>query len=71
MKKQQFRVEDMHCVNCALRLQELEDTLPGVKSVHASYRTGKMVVEFEEAKTTNDQIIQAVRKLGYTAVIDS
>lgn len=31
MKKQQFRVEDMHCVNCALRLQELEDTLPEVK----------------------------------------
>jgi copper chaperone CopZ len=61
----------MHCVNCALRFQELEDTLPGVKSGHASYRTGKMVVELEEATTTNDQIIQAVRKLGYTAVIDS
>ncbi|HOV05910.1 MAG TPA: cation transporter [Anaerolineaceae bacterium] len=71
MKKQQFRVEDMHCVNCAMRLQELEDTLPGVKSVDASYRTGKMVVEYDEAKIKSDQILQAVRRLGYTAVPES
>lgn len=71
MKKQQFRVEDMHCVNCAMRLQELEDTLPGVKSVDASYRTGKMVVEYDEAKIMSDQILQAVRKLGYTAIPES
>jgi len=71
MKKQQFRVEDMHCVNCTMRLQELEDILPGVKSVDASYRTGKMVVEYDETKILSDQIVQAVRKLGYTAVLES
>jgi len=54
-----------------MRLQELEDILPGVKSVDASYRTGKMVVEYDETKILSDQIVQAVRKLGYTAVLES
>ena len=64
-----FAVKDMHCVNCAMRLQELEDILPGVVSVDASYTRQKIVVKFDGEKTNETQIISAVKDLGYTAEI--
>ena len=64
-----FRVEDMTCVNCAMRLQGLEDELPGVVSVDASYTKQKMVVKFDETKVTPQEIISAARDLGYTATL--
>ncbi|MEL7590650.1 MAG: heavy-metal-associated domain-containing protein [Anaerolineaceae bacterium] len=66
-----FKVEDMHCVNCAMRLQELEETLPGVKTVEASYRKAKMTVVYDETTVSIDQIISAVHALGYTAKLES
>ena len=66
MVKKTYTVNDMHCTNCVMRIEGLEDTLPGVKSVSASYRTGKMTVEFDEAQLTEAQIFAAVERLGYT-----
>ncbi len=67
MKKLIFMIDDMHCVNCAMRLQELEDCLPGVLQVDASYRHGKMTVSIDETMVSADQIIAEVKKIGYTA----
>ena len=36
--KKIFRVPDMECPNCAMHLEGLEDELPGVKRVAASYK---------------------------------
>lgn len=71
MKKLVFKIDDMHCVNCAMRLQELEDTMPGVTQVDASYRQGKMTVLFDETTVTTEQIIAEVNKIGYTARLES
>ncbi|HOW90687.1 MAG TPA: heavy-metal-associated domain-containing protein [Anaerolineaceae bacterium] len=67
MKKLVFTIDDMHCVNCAMRLQELEDSLTGVLQVDASYRHGKMTVSIDETTVSADQIIAEVKKIGYTA----
>jgi copper chaperone CopZ len=68
MLKQTFRVEDMTCANCAMKLESLEDTLDGVKEVNASYHKLTMTIVYDESKLTPDQIIAAVKKKGYTAV---
>ena len=68
MLKQTFKVADMTCTNCAMKLESLEDTLDGVKEVNASYHKLTMVIEYDETKLTPDQIIAAVKKKGYTAV---
>ncbi len=68
MKKVELLVTDMHCVNCALRLQDLEETLAGVISVNASYHRGKMTVTYDETRVTVQDLIEGTRKLGYTAV---
>jgi Cu+-exporting ATPase len=69
MKKITLTIADMHCVNCAMTMQSLEDDLAGVNQVDASYRTGKMTVEFDETLLTPEKLIDAVKKLGYTAVL--
>ena len=66
MKTLTIKVPDMHCVNCSMKLQSLEDDLPGVSTVDASYRNQRMTVKFDEATVTVEKILEAVRGLGYT-----
>jgi copper chaperone CopZ len=63
--KKIFRVPDMQCPNCAMHLEGLEDELPGVKRISASYKKLVMEVEFDEAKVSVDQIVAAANGLGY------
>jgi len=67
MVKETYRVEGMHCPNCAMNVESIEDDLPGIKQVSASYQKGRMVVEFDEAKVSEAQILAALEKRGYQA----
>ncbi len=60
-----FRVPDMQCPNCAMHLEGLEDRLPAVKRVSASYKKQVMEVEFDDTKLSVQQIIDAANALGY------
>jgi len=68
MVKQMFRVTDMHCSNCVMRIEGLEDDLPGVQRVRASYKKQQVEVEFDETTVSTAQIVAAIRQLGYTVV---
>ena len=68
MVKQTFLVSDMYCSNCAMKIESLEDDLPGVKSISVSYRKGQMLVEFDETLIDVAAILAAVKQQGYTAV---
>lgn len=61
-----FRVPDMHCSACVMILEGLEDSLPGIQSVSASYRKQQMQVTYDEARLNEAKIISAVEELGYT-----
>jgi copper chaperone CopZ len=67
MVKKTYRVEGMHCSNCAMNIEGIEDDLPGIKQISASYQKGQMVVEFDEAKLSEAQLLSAVEKRGYHA----
>lgn len=66
--KQTFKVTDMTCSNCAMKLESLEDSLDGVKEINASYHRLEMVIEYDESKLNEEQIVAAVKKKGYTAI---
>ncbi|MBM3125135.1 MAG: heavy-metal-associated domain-containing protein [Chloroflexi bacterium] len=68
MIKKKFNIPDMTCSNCAMKLESLEDVLEGVKLIEASYHRLQMVVEYDEHILTEEQIIAAVKKKGYTAI---
>ena len=67
MVKKSYRVEGMHCPNCAMNVESIEDDLQGIKQVSASYLKGRMEVEFDETKVSEAQILAAVGKRGYQA----
>jgi copper chaperone CopZ len=66
MAKHVFRVLDMHCSNCAMTIEGLEDDLPGVLSVRASYHKGAVEIEYDEKRLTEALIRDAIGRLGYT-----
>jgi copper chaperone CopZ len=68
MIKKTFKVPDMTCSNCAMKLESLEDTLEGVREINASYHKLTMVIEYDETRLTDEQIVAAVKKKGYTAI---
>jgi copper chaperone len=63
--KKMFRVPDMQCPNCAMHLEGLEDEIPGVKCIRASYRKLSMEVEFDETKVSIEQIVAAANAIGF------
>ncbi len=68
MAKKTFRIPDMHCTACVMRLEGIEDELMGIKRVTASYRKQQMEVEYDETQVTALQIIAAAKKHGYQAI---
>jgi copper chaperone CopZ len=67
MIKKVFRLEGMHCSNCAMNIEAIEDNLPGIKQVSASYQKAQMTVEFEEKLVSEAQILSELEKRGYRA----
>lgn len=66
MIKKTFRVTDMHCTNCAMKIEEIEDDLPGVRQVSASYQKMQVTVEYDDSKVSKAQILGAIKRKGYT-----
>ena len=68
MIKKTFKVPDMSCTNCAMKLESLEDILDGVREINASYHKLQMTVEYDETRLSDEQIVAAVKKKGYQAI---
>ena len=47
-----------------MRLESLEDDLPGVVRASASYRQQRLEVEFDESELPEAQLVEAIRALG-------
>jgi copper chaperone CopZ len=69
MVKKTFRVEDMHCTNCVMKIESIEDELPAIRQIDASYIKQQMVVEYDETRLTDEEIIAVVKKKGYFAFL--
>jgi len=67
MEKRTISIPDMHCPACVMRVEGIEDDLPGVKRARASLRSLTLEVEYDEGVTGVEQITQALRELGYQA----
>ena len=64
-KRITLKISGMECVNCAMKLEGIEDKLKGVTFAEASYHKGQMVVEYNEAQVTEDEIKAEVSRLGF------
>ena len=60
-----FSVEGMDCVECAKKIEKAVLSLDGVRRVRVSYTLGKLHVEADRGKVTEDDIRGVLRRLGY------
>jgi copper chaperone CopZ len=68
MIKQQFRIQGMHCVGCAMTIDGALEDLSGVKSASTSYAKAVVDIHYDEKQVTEQQLIEAVRRAGYQVV---
>ncbi len=68
MTKIVFRVTDMHCTSCVMLVESIEDELPGVQRVKASYQKARVEVEYDETMVSEAQIVAAIKQKGYEAI---
>lgn len=65
-----YQIEGMTCASCAQTIEKVVAKLPGVSSVSVNLATEKMVVDYNQAITSTQDIIKAVRDSGYDAKDD-
>jgi copper chaperone CopZ len=68
MFKVKYKVPDMHCSACSMRLEGIEDDLPGIRAIKASYHKQEMLVEFDETLVSEAQIQAAAQEMGYVLI---
>ncbi len=70
--KQRYIIKGLSCVACRAAVESSVSQLDGVESVRINCWTGKMTVVLDPDRVSDDAIIRAVEKKGYTATrIDS
>lgn len=71
MKHIPFSVNGMHCESCETLIKDELSELKGITEVAVDYKTGKGMVMVEGIDVTDTDIINAIKKAGYKAQIDS
>lgn len=70
MKKVVFKIVGMDCVACAINIDgDLEDT-GRIKSAKTNYAKSQTEVEFDSENINEKEILEVIKKSGYTAKID-
>jgi Cu+-exporting ATPase len=65
-------ITGMTCVNCAMTIERtLKKKVPGVVNASVNFATERAFVEYTPETVSTDQIIAAIEKAGYGAVIPS
>lgn len=62
-------IPDMHCSSCPKLITLTLSEIPGVISANASLETKQAVVEYDNTLVTPDQLIGAIKEIGYPASV--
>lgn len=68
-QKVALSLSGMHCSSCAAIIERSLKKVSGVKEAHVNFAAEKASVIYDEADATEDDLIAAVKKAGYKAVI--
>lgn len=66
--KKKFKITGMHCTSCALTIDMDLEEVEGVKSSKTSYAKAETEVEFETDKVKDEDLIEVIKKAGYTVM---
>lgn len=67
--RQQFPVTDMTCAACAVSVESVLGHQPGVMSAAVNFATQSVLVEYEPAKISPDDMKKALQGIGYDLIV--
>ena len=62
-----LKTTGMHCPSCSMLVDMTLDDLPGVVASKTDHVTGDTIVTFDSDAVSTDQLIEAIRSVGYDA----
>jgi copper chaperone CopZ len=63
-----FKVEGMHCGNCASSVAKALKATNGVEEVSVSFEKGEARVKFDDQKVSVARLQEVINRTGYKAV---
>lgn len=64
-----LNVEGMTCGGCVIGVRKVLEKLDGVTKTDVSYEKKRAIVTFDKSKVTVEQMVAAIKTLGYTATV--
>ena len=63
--RKSFRLDEIDCANCALKLQDALARVDGVRSVSVNFMTQKLTLEAEDARfdAVLDQVVKTAARV--------
>lgn len=65
IQKLEFKISGMTCNSCAEHVNHEVNKLTGIINSNSSFENGNAIVEFDNSKTSVDEIIKAINSTGY------
>ncbi len=69
-KTKNFLIIDMTCASCVNHIEKDVGKMTGVQSIQVNFATNKAEVLFDDKKLSVEEIIQQIKKTGYTAKLE-
>lgn len=66
--KKTIQMEELVCPMCAQKIETALKKVSGVTSAEVLYNASKAKVEFDETKTSADELIRVITGLGYVVM---
>ena len=63
--KKTIQMEELVCPMCAQKIESALKKAPGVQSAAVLYNASKAKVEFDETKTSLEDLVKVIEGLGY------
>ena len=70
MKKTEILVQGMHCASCTTIISKALVKVEGVQEANVNFATGKASVIFDEARVSEEVLVDAIKKKGYSASVN-
>lgn len=65
MSKAVFHMEPFTCPSCVKKIEQTVGRVDGVQEVQVMFNSGRVRVEFDEAKVSADSVQDTIVRLGY------
>lgn len=66
--KKTIQMEELVCPMCAQKIETALKQVPGVTSAAVLYNASKAKVEFDETKTSLEDLVRVITGLGYVVL---